>query len=97
MRPSDYPPPSYAGHIWWAQRRIWLATGRGQRCFEDTPTGLAELRIALLELADQRATLSAASERAPSVRLDASGRRKITEGDLWETTQTTQEKETGNA
>lgn len=94
MRPSDYPPPSYAGHIWWAQRRIWLATGRGGfRSFEDTPTGLAELRIALLELADQRVTLAAALDRAPSVRLDASGRRKITEGDLWETTQ---EKETGN-
>lgn len=91
MRPSDYPPPSYAGHIWWAQRRIWLATGRGGfRSFEDTPTGLAELRIALLETV----TLSVARDRTPSVRLDASGKRKITEGDLWETTQ---EKETGNA
>lgn len=92
MRPNDYPPPSYAGHIWWAQRRIWLATGRGGfRSFEDTPQGLAQLRIALLDLADQRATLSAARD-APSVRLDASGKRKLDTGDLWETPN----EETGN-
>ena len=80
-RASDYPPPSYAGYVWWAQRRIYLARpGREIQVFDDTASGLAALRIALLAFADSTRVIGGMSE--PSVSLDVRGQRKIIE-DIW--------------
>lgn len=80
-RASDYPPPSYAGYVWWAQRNIFLARpGREIQVFEDTPSGLAALRIALLAFADS--SVPVGLNREPSVSLDVKGQPKIKE-DIW--------------
>lgn len=77
---DDYPPPSYAGYVWWEQRKIFLAKpGKGTQSFEDTPSGLAALRIALLGFADN--TRDITSGVKPSIALEANGQRKIE--DLW--------------
>lgn len=77
---DDYPPPSYAGYVWWAQRKIYLAKpGKGTQSFEDTPSGLAALRIALLGFADNQADVTVGIK--PSVELHANGQSKI--DDLW--------------
>jgi len=75
MRVNDYPPPSYAGYVWWANRRVWLSdTTHGTRSFEDTPSGLAALRIALLDLADQRQTVAVAQAQHVPTAHDSEGR-----------------------
>ena len=62
MRPSDYPLPSYAGYCWFARGKFFLArSGHGTVYFEDSPDGLAELRVALLNCADQRELLGVGS------------------------------------
>jgi len=84
MRASDYPPPSYAGHCWFAGGRLWLArSGQQPVSFPDTPDGLNGLREALRACGDRSRVLGA-GERVPSVRLTAGGRPKLDEGDLWE-------------
>ena len=80
-RASDYPPPSYAGYVWWNARRIYLARPEREiQIFEDTPSGLAALRIALLAFADRSRIVGGMSE--PSVSLDVRGQRKVIE-DIW--------------
>lgn len=82
-RASDYPPPSYAGYIWWAQRKIYLARpGREIQVFEDTGEGLAALRIALLAFADRECIVGSALGE-PSISLDVRGQRKVIE-DIWQ-------------
>lgn len=96
MRQSDYPLPGYAASCWHARGKFFLARcGKGTVYFEDTPDGLAELRVALLACGDQRALLGGAREEAREarearaalqparVKVGVSGRPKLTENDLW--------------
>lgn len=99
MRPSDYPPPSYAAYAWFANGRYWLArrTRQGPQTlyFDDTPDGWNELREALRGASDARvplgpartsgSNLSVPSAASPArVRLTHRGKAKLDEGDLWE-------------
>ena len=87
---DDYPPPAYAGYCWWADRRIFVAfPGRGTKSFEDTPSGLGALRIALLELSDNSRVVGAgsaasAARNVPVRRFDERGKEKVPVGDIFE-------------
>ena len=84
---DDYPPPAYAGYCWWADRRIFVAIpGRGTRSFEDTPSGLGGLRIALLELSDNSRVVSAgcAARNVPVRKFDEKGKERVPVGDIFE-------------
>ena len=93
MRNSDYPLPSYAGYCWFARGKFFLArSGHGTVYFEDTADGLAELRVALLNCADQRELLGVGSvngsrsnlaARPACVRQTAKGKLKLETTDLW--------------
>jgi len=91
MRQSDYPLPGYAASCWYARGKFFLARcGKGTVYFEDTPDGLAELRIALLACGDQRLLVGGAREGAAvtalspaRVKVGVSGRPKLAEEDLW--------------
>lgn len=82
---DDYPPPAYAGYIWWSERTIVLAVpGRGTRRFEDTPMGLVALRIALLDLADAGRVTGVGFANVPVRKFDAHGREKHSVGDIFD-------------
>jgi hypothetical protein len=94
MRQSDYPLPSYAASVWSARGKFFLArNGKGTFYFEDSPDGLAELRVALLACADQRVPLGPAAHSGSNlqgaeaskarVKLTARGRPKLAAEDLW--------------
>ena len=85
MRASDYPPPSYAGHCWYAGGHFWLArSGASPQSFPDTPDGVNALREALRACGGGSGPLGTSNLReAPVRRFTASGRPKLDEGDLW--------------
>ncbi len=97
MRPSDYPPPSYAAYAWFANGRYWLArrTRQGPQTlyFDDTPDGLNEFREALRGVGDARvplgpartsgSNLSVVEASTARVRLTHRGKAKLDEEDLW--------------
>jgi hypothetical protein len=94
MRASDYPLPSYAASVWSARGKFFLSrAGRGTVYFEDSPDGLAELRVALLACADQRVPLGPAARSGSNlqgadaakarVKVNARGRPKLDTADLW--------------
>ena len=81
---DDYPPPAYAGYCWWADRRIFVAIpGRGTKSFEDTPSGLGALRIALLELSDNSRVVSVA-RNVPVRKFDEKGKERVPVGDIFD-------------
>ncbi len=89
-RASDYPPPSYAGYVWAANGKFWLASaGRGTASFEDTPDGLNALRNALLALSVPQLTGGSnlpskeVDKFASARRFDVRGKPKLSEGDFW--------------
>ncbi len=97
MRPSDYPPPSYAAYAWFANGRWWLArrSAKGPQTlyFDDTPDGWNEFREALRGCGDARmplgpaqtsgSNLSVLEASTPRVRLTSRGKAKLDEEDLW--------------